>query len=423
MAIHPPTHPAGEPAAGLGWRSLWTDIDGPVHYLDFGGPSHGPVIVCVHGLGGSALNWSAIAPLLTASNRMLAPDLAGHGLTQSRGRGTGVAANRELLHRFIEAVPGGPVILMGNSMGGMISLLEAGAAADAVAGLILVDPALPFQLARPDPIVTAMFALYIMPGVRYLLPGRRGVSPEDLVAGVLALCCADPARVSADVVSQHVELARQRAAFAGTERDFLASMRSVVATAGYGMAYRRVVRSVACPVLMVHGDRDRLVPVSFARAVARANPAWSLAVLPGVGHVPQLEAPRESAGIIAEWLQSEGRTAAEAATPGRRLVPWQPSLRPGKPRALSRARRRPGLSRSRRWSAFSRGRRWLAASRARRQHSVPPDGRRWPTLSRVRRRQPPPADRRWRALARRRRWRALAPSRSWPWRRRPGNGA
>src|SRR5262249_599513 len=82
--------------------SQWAALAGPVHYLDFGGPADGPVLVCVHGLGGSAVNWSALAPLLTGTFRVLAPDLAGHGLTESAGRGTSVAANRALLHRFIE---------------------------------------------------------------------------------------------------------------------------------------------------------------------------------------------------------------------------------------------------------------------------------------------------------------------------------
>ena len=131
--------------------SRWTDLSGPVRYLDFGGPADGPAIICVHGLGGSAVNWTAVAPLLTGTCRVLAPDLAGHGLTQSLGRGTDVASNRALLHRFVMSVTGGPVILMGNSMGGMISLLEASAAPAAVAGLVLVDPALPFVPARPDP--------------------------------------------------------------------------------------------------------------------------------------------------------------------------------------------------------------------------------------------------------------------------------
>jgi len=97
----------------------------------------------VHGLTGSAVNWSDIAPRLTQRYRLLAPDLSGHGLTWSARRGSGVPANRVLLDGFLAALATGPAILMGNSMGGMISLLEAVAAPKAVAGLILIDPALP----------------------------------------------------------------------------------------------------------------------------------------------------------------------------------------------------------------------------------------------------------------------------------------
>jgi pimeloyl-ACP methyl ester carboxylesterase len=301
--------------AQAGARSRWIDIDGPLHYLDFGGPSRGPVIVGVHGLAGAAVNWSAVAPLLTRDCRLLAPDLAGHGLTQSLGRGTDVAANRALLHRFIELVPGGPVILMGNSMGGMISLTEASAAPGTVAGLILLDPALPFVPVRLDPLATTMFALYAAPGLgRAILARRRHLSPEQVVADVLSACCADASRVSPDIVAQHVELVRQRAGFTDTGRDFLASMRSVLATASFGggLAYRRCVRSVTCPVLLVHGARDRQVPVAAAHAAARANPSWSLVVLPDVGHVPQLEAPVETAGAVLEWLGSAGGDAAAA---------------------------------------------------------------------------------------------------------------
>src|SRR5258708_4695866 len=114
--------------------TCWADVDGPVHYLDFGGPARAPMILCVHGLGGSAVNWSALAPLLTASYRVLAPDLAGHGLTRSGGRGTDVTANRDLLDRFIRSKSARPVILMGNSMGGMISLLGAADSPCLVAG-------------------------------------------------------------------------------------------------------------------------------------------------------------------------------------------------------------------------------------------------------------------------------------------------
>jgi pimeloyl-ACP methyl ester carboxylesterase len=307
----------GENPAGV---SRWTDLNGPVRYLDFGGPADGPVVVCVHGLGGSAVNWTAVAPLLTGVCRVLAPDLAGHGLTQSLGRGTDVASNRALLHRFVMSVTGAPVILMGNSMGGMISLLEASAAPAAVAGLVLVDPALPFVPARPDPLVAAMFAAYLAPGLRQAAQARRRRQvPAELVSSILRLCCTDPSRVAPEVIARHVEVAEQRAAFPTIEADFAAAMRSVVRTVGYphGRAYGRRVRSIACPVLLIHGTADRLVPIAAARAATRANPAWSLREFGGIGHVPQLEAPRDTADAVLGWLGSAGRQAARAArTPG-----------------------------------------------------------------------------------------------------------
>lgn len=307
---------ADGPAGGLGGRSRWADVDGPVHYLNFGGPAAGPLIVAVHGLGGSAVNWSAIAPLLTRKYRVIALDLAGHGLTTSANRGTDVASNTSLLHRFVKSVAPGPVILLGNSMGGMIALLEANAATDAVAGLILVDPALPFQPVRPDPLVTAVFALSAAPVLGPLLIRQRRFLPvESMVASTLALCCVDATRVPADVVASHVEVAKRRAAMAGNGKDLAHAARSVVETAGFlrGQAYRRAIRSISCPVLVIHGERDRLVPVSAARMVAKAHDDWTLVTLPDIGHVPQLEAPAETAGAITTWLANAGARAARDA--------------------------------------------------------------------------------------------------------------
>jgi pimeloyl-ACP methyl ester carboxylesterase len=308
----PGTRPDSAPHGAEGWM----DIDGPVHYLDFGGPVRGPVIVCVHGLAGSAVNWSALAPLLTSTCRVFAVDLAGHGLTRSAGRGTDVHANRQLLHRFVERLAPTPVILVGNSMGGMISLLEASAEPDVVSGVILIDPALPFVPARPDLLVAAVFATGGLPGVGpALLRGIHRLPSHAVVASLLSLCCHDPSRVPADVIAEHVAVARRRAGFAEAGRDIGVATRSVIATAGFaGHAYRQGIAALSCPVLLLHGERDRLVPASAARAAARTHPTWSVAVLPGVGHVPQLEAAHECADAILGWLDTDGRPAAEAAT-------------------------------------------------------------------------------------------------------------
>jgi pimeloyl-ACP methyl ester carboxylesterase len=263
----------------------------------------------VHGLTGAAVNWSDIAPRLTRRYRLLAPDLSGHGLTWSARRGSGVPANRVLLDGFLAAVATGPAILMGNSMGGMISMLEAAAAPKAVAGLILIDPALPLGLARPDPLLAGLLAAAAIPGLGALvsrLDRRQARPPEATVAAALAVCCADPARVTPEAVARHVFVTRERAGIAGADRDFLLATRSVAATVFRqgGRSYRRAVGSVTCPVLLLHGERDRLVPVALARAAARAQPAWSVHVLPGLGHLPMLEAPDQTAELITGWLDS-----------------------------------------------------------------------------------------------------------------------
>ena len=49
--------------------SRLVDVDGPAHLLDMGGPPDGPLIVALHGLGGSHLNWSAIGPRLGQTRR------------------------------------------------------------------------------------------------------------------------------------------------------------------------------------------------------------------------------------------------------------------------------------------------------------------------------------------------------------------
>jgi pimeloyl-ACP methyl ester carboxylesterase len=327
-AAAPVDPPVADPCPGgdglralvVGARSRWIDLDGPVHYLDFGGAASGQAVVCVHGLAGSAVNWSAIAPLLTGRCRVFAVDLPGHGLTRSLGRGTDVTALRVLLHRFIEAVPAEPVMLMGNSMGGMISLLEASAAPAAVASLVLVDPVLPLAPALPDRFVTPMLAAYAAPGLGPLLMRlRRRMSPEALVASVLSLCCVDVSQVPAAVLAQHVTVARQALMSPETEREIATAARSMIAALSdlRGGWYRHAIRAITCPVLLLHGERDRMVPIAVARAAARANPAWTLIEMGGVGHVPQLEAPDETARAITGWLGSADQRGAEAAAPAR----------------------------------------------------------------------------------------------------------
>ncbi len=293
-------------------KSQWVDLGGPVHYVDHGGPAGAPLLVCVHGLGGSLVNWAALAPRLTGHARVLALDLAGFGRTRAVGRSASVLANQRLLNRFLTEVVDGPAILLGNSMGGLITSLQADAHPETVAGAVLLDPALPMAVgARPDPFVTAVFALYAVPPLgRAVLSTRRRRTPEQAALDMLRLCCVDAGRVPAPVVAQHVALAHLRRTFDEVDEAMLDAARSLMWVTARRRRHAIMLRAMAGPVLLLHGDKDRLVPIGSARAAARANPRWRFEVAADVGHVPQLEVPDWTAERILHWLGTEAAHAA-----------------------------------------------------------------------------------------------------------------
>jgi pimeloyl-ACP methyl ester carboxylesterase len=288
--------------------SRTVDLDGRTHYLDFGGPSNAPVLVAVHGLGGAAWNWLALAPLLRDEVRLIALDLAGHGLSPAAGRPTTVGANQRLLGRFLDEVVGEPAVLVGNSMGGMISVLHAAAAPEHVVGAVLVDPALPRpMLSRGDPRVALQFAVTVLPliGEAAAMRRRRSLSIEDQIRRGLELCTVDLTRVPDSVIAEGVRVFSERDSGEFPPTDLVSAARSVVRRVANASRLQRAMAAVRAPVLVVHGDKDRLVPVAAARHAARRFPAWRLEVAENVGHVPMLEVPDWTAATILDWLRDK----------------------------------------------------------------------------------------------------------------------
>jgi len=175
-------------------ESRVVDLDGPIHYVDFGGPATGRAVVLVHGLGGSHLNWDLFAPLLTEHARVWALDLPGFGRSEPGARTASVSANAAALQRFLDEVVGEPALLVGNSMGGMISILVTGERPEAVTGLVLLDPAVPGPRRALDPLVALMFAVYAVPflGERFLRMRRTRSTEEARVRELLSLCGVIP---------------------------------------------------------------------------------------------------------------------------------------------------------------------------------------------------------------------------------------
>lgn len=283
-----------------------------MHWVEFQGPfavdddQAGVPIVMLHGLGGSHLNWVRIAPELAAHHRVYAVDLAGFGLTPGTAQSATVQANADLVAEFLRQIVGAPAVLVGNSMGGMVSLLLAEAHPELVEGLALVDPSIPVPRQRADFQVAAQFALYATPfvGERYLERRTRRFSDRQRVLSVVDLCFADPTKADPAVIDAGVALAAHRRTVPGQEAAFLGAARSLMRVLAAPGRYQSLIRRISKPVLLVHGEQDRLVSISAARAVAAENPAWETEFLPDVGHTPQLEAPDAVAARITTWLKA-----------------------------------------------------------------------------------------------------------------------
>jgi pimeloyl-ACP methyl ester carboxylesterase len=301
-------------AAPWGARGYITDLDGPVHWIEFTteepSKNHNqPPIVFVHGLGGSHLNWCLLGPHLAAGRRVVALDLRGFGLTPGLRANSTVQANARLLDRFVNEVVGEPVILVGNSMGGLISVLEISSNPDAIKGVVLIDPALPLPPQKPDWQVSSQFLLYALPGLGPLAVAKllSRVRPEEAVQQLLQLCFADPSRADPEMTKAEVALITRRhpatpAQASARARVFLAAARSLLRVLSRRQRFAKMMAGIDVPVLLIGGEDDRLVPVAAMRRAAARNPRWESVILPGVGHTPMLEVPDDTSAAIRDWL-------------------------------------------------------------------------------------------------------------------------
>ncbi len=285
-------------------ESRWADLDGPTRYVTWDGPAD-RTFVLVHGLGGSLLSWLAVAPGLARYGRVLALDLAGFGLTPRAGRRSRLTDNRRLLGRFIDEVAGTPVVLCGNSMGGGVSMLQAAIEPASVEALVLSNSVFPWARgAYPAPVVMAGFGLYQVPKVGEWASGQRlnRLDAERAVALGFRIIAADPSRIDPELVRAHVEqlLRHQRDEDAGAA--FLEAARSLMALGRRPKAARWILDALRCPVLVIHGREDRLVPLHYAERALAEHPGWEQRLLPRVGHVPQMEAPERWLGAVEGWL-------------------------------------------------------------------------------------------------------------------------
>jgi pimeloyl-ACP methyl ester carboxylesterase len=272
--------------------------------------------VYVHGLGGTSQNWTDLAGLLAGRLDAQAVDLPGFGYSDASRRYT-IPAFADRLITFLEHEGRGPVHLIGNSLGGAISVRVAAQRPDLVRTLTLISPAMPFLDPRRTAQGRVLPVLAVPRADRFAAWYFSRMTPERMAQEALKACFGDPTRIADQRRLEAIEEVRLRftvphypAAYLGTLRGLVGSFVRAYLP-GEGSLWR-LARRIAAPTLVIGGSADRLVDVRVPAQVARAVPDSRFLMLRGVGHVAQMEVPRVVARAVLGFLGEVGRKVSSA---------------------------------------------------------------------------------------------------------------
>lgn len=280
-----------------------TTPSGVLHWKDYGGA--GDLIVMVHGIGGTSANWDAVGPRFATLGRAVALDLPGFGLSPPF-KDWELATHAMAVRQFISEL-GGPAILVGNSMGCVISEIVASQHPHLVQALVLISPATPPPTLRNNGVhwPTARRMLWqVTPAVGPTLTRRilEGHSPEDLVKLALQMITDHPGRVPMELVESFNQLARARQHLPWAAEATPATGRSIARLFRKRSRLVAIVRDIRAPTLVVHGLDDKIVSPAWVEWLCNLRPDWELVQMENTGHTPMMDSPVRLMGVVAGWL-------------------------------------------------------------------------------------------------------------------------
>jgi pimeloyl-ACP methyl ester carboxylesterase len=264
----------------------------------------GPTLVLLHGWGDSADTWRPLMDRLGRAERAaVAVDLPGFGTAGRLGPGAMLpqldAFGGELVARVAEE-SGGPVVVAGNSLGGVVALRLAEHADLPMAGVVPIAPAgldMPrwFEIIDRDPVVRTILSLPV--------PIPPPVIERAVGEAYRRLAFSSPGLADANVVSMFASHHRDRE---GARRLLESGRRLLPELTASPFDFSRV----AVPVLLVWGTLDRMVSHRGADRIVEALPGTQVELLEGVGHCPQLEATDRLLELLLAFPPRRRRRAA-----------------------------------------------------------------------------------------------------------------
>ena len=286
----PDTDPVAMRAKYGGPTSQFVDLGGglSVHLRDTG-PRAAPVLMLIHGSNASLHTWEPWAERLGKTYRVIRMDLPGHGLTgASPTRDYSPAALVDVVERIRTKLGVDHVVLAGNSMGGGVAWHYALAHPKHLRALVLID-----SVGQPDPgnrEPPLAFRIVRMPVLRTI---AAQITPRSLIADSLPGVFGDPKFATPAMVDRYWELLRYPGNRAATLDRFALTPDS---------ATDAQLASLKLPVLILWGEKDRLIPLSSGEWLHAHIPGSRLIVYPGTGHLPMEEQPDRSAADVAAFV-------------------------------------------------------------------------------------------------------------------------
>jgi 3-oxoadipate enol-lactonase len=270
-----------------GFEERFVDARGcRLRYLVAG---EGEPLLLVHGLGGAASNWLALAPLLLPGRRLLVPELPGHGGSSALPAAPSLSAYADRIALLLD----GPTAVVGHSLGGAITLRLAIRHPGLVSALVLAGAAGISSGTRQARYALTMTGL-LKPGKR-IAPYRRRVarsaSLKTLVLGRWG--ASDPPALPPEIAEAFL-------AGPAYHTDTVSAAKALVRDDP-----RSDLDRVRCPVLLLWGARDHQLPIGDAFDYARRLRA-PLRTIADCGHLLIGERPEACADAIESFLSRDG---------------------------------------------------------------------------------------------------------------------
>ena len=253
----------------------------------------GDALILLHGLGGTKISWLPVLGPLAERFRVVVPDLPGHGESGKPNVDYSPRFYARAVRGLMDALDTGPAVVVGNSMGGRVALELAARSPSRTRAVALLAPSVPGMRWRHLMAFTKLF------------PARVGAIPFPLRQHWMEVAMhrlfADPARTIgpealAVAAQEAIRIYHEPAA----RMAFFSSLRNVMTERPD--PFWNAIRRIKQPSLVIVGDGDRVVPPRLGMKLAERLPDSTLVVLPGVGHVPQFEAPAETLEALKSLL-------------------------------------------------------------------------------------------------------------------------